>query len=503
MSPWARIALLAWLGCSATLVVRAEIPQVRLDEGTLSGVLKDGVVSYKGIPYAEPPVGSLRWTLPVPPKAWSGERAADDFGPSCMQPTPPRNLPQGSKAAQLSEDCLTLNVWAPADAAHVPVMVWIHGGGNTNGSSADIYYDGSAFARDGAILVSLNYRLGVFGFFAHPAFAREHASDEGNFGLWDQIAALRWVKRNIARFGGDPGNVTLFGESAGGEDTIALLTTRAARGLFQRAIAESAGGGWGPPPTRSEAESQGTQLATKLKLAGAQATLSDLRAVPMQAIVESAQDEDAGPIVDGRLLTQPPLSAIAKGDASRVPLIIGTNGEDGSLVPDQVSAADLFPQRLSSADLTQLKADYGPQVSSDRAFAELVFRDAYFAGPAGWIAGRLAAKGTPVYLYRFEYVLEALRRRRSGARHGSEIPFVFEQFPPIGLTGEDRVVGRAMHDCWVAFARTGKPDCADAPQWMPLKGDNGWMVFDSRPEMRAIQGKAALDLLESRLRPTG
>ncbi len=503
MSPWARMAFLTLLGCSVTLVGRAEVPHVRLDEGTLSGVLTDGVASYKGIPYAAPPVGLLRWTVPAPPKAWSGERAADDFGPSCMQPMAPRNLPAGSKAAQTSEDCLTLNVWAPANATHAPVMVWIHGGGNAKGSSADLYYDGGAFARDGVILVSLNYRLGAFGFFAHPAFAREHASEEGNFGLWDQIAALRWVKRNIARFGGDPDNVTLFGESAGGWDTLALLTARAARGLFQRAISESAGGGWGPPPSRSEAESQGAQLATKLALAGAQATLSDLRAVPAQQILVSAADEDTRPIVDGRLLREPLLSAIAKGEASRVPLVIGTNGEDGSLVPDQVFAADLFPQRLSPADLAQLKVDYGEQVSSDRVFAELVFRDAYFTGPARWIAGQLAGKGTPVYLYRFEYVLEALRSRRSGARHGSEIPFVFEQWPPTRLTDEDRLVGRALHDCWVAFARSGKPDCTDAPHWMPLNGSNDWMVFDSRPGMRPNQSKAAVDLLESRLRPDG
>ena len=496
------MAALALLGCSAPLVGKAEIAHVRLDEGTLSGVLTDGVASYKGIPYAAPPVGPLRWAPPAPPKAWSGERADDDFGPSCMQPTIPRNLPPGSRAAQLSEDCLTLNVWTPANARQAPVMVWIHGGGNLNGSSADTYYDGSGFARDGVILVSLNYRLGVFGFFAHPAFAREHVADEGNFGLSDQIAALRWVKHNIARFGGDPDNVTLFGESAGGEDTVALLTVRAARGLFQRAIAESAGGGWGPPLTHSEAESQGTQLAKALNLPGAGAKLSDLRAVPAQQLVMSEAGQDAGPFIDGRLLTQPPLSAVAKGDFSRVPVVIGTNSEEGSLISDKASVGDFFP-RLSAEDLAQLKTDYGAEVSSDHAFAELVFRDAYFAGPARWIARQLAAKGTPAYLYRFQYILEVLRSRRSGARHGSEIPFVFEQWPASRVTDVDRLVGRALHDCWVAFARSGKPDCQGAPGWTPVSGSNDWMVFDSQPGMRPIQSKAALDLLESRLGPTG
>jgi para-nitrobenzyl esterase len=495
------MAALTLLGCGAALAGQAEVPHVRLDEGALTGVLADGVVSYKGIPYAAPPVGLLRWAPPVPPKGWSGERVADDFGPSCMQPMVPRRLPPGSKGSQLSEDCLTLNVWVPPNAKHAPVMVWIHGGGNVNGSSADIYYDGSAFARDGVILVSLNYRLGVFGFFAHPAFAREHAADEGNFGLWDQVAALRWVKHNIARFGGDADNVTLFGESAGGEDTVALLTARAARGLFQRAIAESAGGGWGPPATRVQAESQGVQLATRLKLPGEAAKLSDLRAIPAQQLVIPETEQDWNPIVDGRLLSEPPLSAIAKGALSRVPLVIGTNAEEGSLIPDTASAEGLYP-RLSTTDLTQLKVDYGEQASSDHAFAELVFRDAHYAGPARWMARQVAAKGAPVYLYRFGYVMEALRGRRAGARHGSEIPFVFENWPPVRLTDEDRLLGRALHDCWVAFARSGKPDCADAPQWTPLSGNNEWMVFDSQPGMRAIQSKAALDLLETRLGPT-
>src|ERR1700722_12040678 len=239
------LRLLATIASIVAMGVRpanaAEPIRVRIQSGVLVGTLDGGVESFKAVPYAAPPVGALRWTLPRPVAAWAVERAADEFGPSCTQSAVPRNVPPGSRGAQLSEDCLTLNVWAPQAAKKAPVMVWIHGGGNDSGSSADTYYGGTAFARDGVVLVSLNYRLGSMGFQPH--------NGEANFGLWDQVAALGWVRDNIAAFGGDPQNVTLFGESAGGQDTLVLMTAAPANGLFQKAIVYSGGGGWGPPPT--------------------------------------------------------------------------------------------------------------------------------------------------------------------------------------------------------------------------------------------------------------
>jgi para-nitrobenzyl esterase len=427
--------------------------------GALLGVAAGDVRSFKGIPYAAPPVGSLRFALPKPVVPWSGERAANDFGPSCMQGPTPRNVLPGSRGAQVSEDCLTLNVWASQAAKKAPVMVWVHGGGNQNGSSAVKYYDGTAFARDGIVLVSLNYRLGSLGFQPHNGAA--------NFGLWDQVAALQWVRKNIAAFGGDPDNVTLFGESAGGQDTLALMTAAPARGLFQKAIVESGGGGWGPNP---------------------------------KIVQEESADHvgEWGVIVDGHLLKESVMSAFAGGRAVRIPLLIGTNSEEGSLLGLDAHSDGLFPQ-LSRDDLARLKELYGPHAANDDEFARLVFRDGYFANEARWVASQVNAAGSPAYLYRFAYVLSALQARRAGAYHGSEIPFVFDRMPEVRLDESDGRVERALHNCWVAFAKTGKPACDDAPDWSTFAPGGKWMVFDAHPSARPLDDGPALDLLQCRL----
>ena len=450
----------ALVALAAALNVGAAEPiRIHVRNGVLVGSVDSGVETVKGVPYATPPVGSLRWTLPRPFPQWSGERVANDFGPSCLQRSTPRNIPPGSPATQLSEDCLTLNVWAPQGAHKAPVMVWIHGGGNQNGSSADSYYDGAAFARDGVVLVSLNYRLGAMGFQAH--------NGEANFGLWDQVAALGWVRDNITAFGGDPGNVTLFGESAGGQDTLVLMTAAPARGLFQKAVVESGGSAWDPLPTLQQA-----------------------RADP---------EGDWSPVIDGHLLEEAPLSAFAAGRAAHIPLIIGTNSEEGSLLRLDAHTEGLFP-KVSKDDLAQLAKIYGVNAADDASLARLEFRDGRFASEARWIAAKVAARGSPSYLYRFEYVLSALRGRRDGAFHGSEVPFVFDNFPPLRTDDDDGRVERALHDCWVAFARTGKPACADARDWPVFGGqDPQWMVFDAHPMARPIEAAAALDLLQCRL----
>jgi para-nitrobenzyl esterase len=457
-----------WMGLMTALALvaapageTAEAIRARVQGGVLVGAVDGGIKIFKGIPYAAPPLGPLRSALPKPVVPWSGERAAAAFGPSCIQRSPLRNVVPESPGAQVSEDCLTLNVWAPQTARQAPVMVWIHGGGNQNGSSAVKYYDGAAFARDGIVLVSLNYRLGKLGFEPHDG--------EANFGLWDQVAALQWVKKNISILGGDPGNVTLFGESAGGQDTLALMTATPARGLFQKAIVESGGGGWGPNP-------------------------------------EIAQQESAdhvgewGVIVDGHLLKEPPLSAFAAGRAAHIPLIIGTNSEEGSLLGLDAHSDGVFP-KLSAGDMGILKAVYGSQGKDDEELARLVFRDGYFASEARWIAAKVSAQGSPAYLYRFDYVLSVLQKRRAGAFHGSEIPFVFNRMPEIPVSDDDMRVEKALHDCWAAFARTGKPACANAKDW-PTFGPTGngkWMVFDSHPSVRQLDDVAALDLLQCRL----
>lgn len=441
----------------------AEPIRIRVHDGMLVGSVDAGVATFKGVPYAAPPVDSLRLSLPQPPPKWSGERMADDFGPSCQQRSTPRNTPSGSRAAQLSEDCLTLNVWAPQSAQKAdqkaPVMVWLHGGGNEGGSAAGTYYDGTAFARDGVVLVSLNYRLGAMGFQVNKG--------EANFGLWDQVAALKWVHDNIAAFGGDPANVTLFGESAGGQDTVVLMTAVPARGLFQKAIVESGGNDWDPLPTMQKAASE-----------------ADKHWSPM--------------VIDGHLLKESPLAAFAAGRAAHIPLIIGTNSQEGSLLSLDAHSEGLFP-KLSKEDQAQLAKLYGSRASDDASLARLEFRDGYFASQARWIAGKVAASGAPAYLYRFEYVLGVLQGRRNGAYHGSEIPFVFDNLPSLRVDDDDRHVERALHECWIAFARTGKPTCAAAPDWPAFGAEQKWMVIDAHPAARPIEDTAILDLFQCRL----
>lgn len=470
----------------------AEPVQVRIDSGALIGTGGGEVESFKGVPYAAPPVGELRWRAPRPPANWQKPLSAVDFGASCPQ-TPPPRVPQGSAAEHTSEDCLTLNVWAPSPAAKAaPVMVWIHGGSNIQGTGAGVYYDGSAFARDGVVLVTLNYRLGLLGFFAHPALTREAAgSATANFGLLDQLAALAWVHRNIAAFGGDPGNVTVFGESAGAMDTVALLTAPAAKGLFHKAIVESApmDEDW---PSLAAASSAGATIATALDLPGERATLAQLRAVPMQQLVEASVRLSA-PVIDGVLLRQPPFEALNKGAGVDVPLIIGTNGNEASLLGANPNL-DYFKR----ADFPALRTLYGSQSESDADLARSVFRDMRFAMPARWIAGHRAGTA-PAYLYRFEYVLSLLRSRRTGADHGSEIPYVFSSWGNYPLSETDHDVTAVMHACWIGFARTGVPDCKGGPAWPAYRPQTDLLMhFGDQPAVEKTPDGSVLDTLAER-----
>jgi para-nitrobenzyl esterase len=443
----------------------AEPPKVKVETGVLVGEATDRAEIFRNIPYAAPPVGELRWKPPAPAEPWTGERMAVDRGPSCPQPMKPDGTPNlGAANGRTSEDCLQLNVFAPRAEARkgpAPVMVWIHGGGNSTGAAW--VYDGQAFARDGVVLVTVNYRVGPLGFFAHPALTKEAAPDAplGAYGVMDQIAALEWVKRNIPAFGGDPGNVTVFGESAGGSNTLALLTTPRARGLFHKAIVES-GGGWAPAPDLAEAEAQGAERATALGLPGAGATAVQLRAVPVEAIIAKAWKGMYPIIVDGRLTPRTISQAFAFGQAADLPLIIGANsGEDSLLAtfgqtPEQVAAK--APPRLRKA--------YPP--NSAEAGRE-IFGDWIMVGPARWIAAK-ASGGKPAWLYHFSYVGSRFRPMGvTRAAHAAEIQYVFEYWgrrtPMSAVSDEDKAMASLVHGCWVAFARTGRPDCPSGPKW--------------------------------------
>ncbi|MGA0603305.1 carboxylesterase/lipase family protein [Caulobacter sp. KR2-114] len=461
---WAgAVAAAVAISGAATAWAEASPPRAKVDGGVVVGKAQGPAAVFRSIPYAAPPIGPRRWKPPAPVIAWNGQRVADTPGPACMQTVPEGRPNGGGYMGPVSEDCLTLDVTAPvglASAGHkAPVMVWIPGGGNLFGAANVPSYDAVNFARDGVIVVTMNYRLGALGFFAHPALTAEAPKDQGlvNYGLMDQIAVLKWVKRNIAAFGGDPGNVTLFGESAGGQDTLTLLSTPASHGLFQKAIVES-GGGWEPPADLATREAQGADLATRLGLPGAKATPAQLRALPADKLMVSA----GGMAEDGRLLTETPTQAFARGHALDVPLIIGSNSNEASLLGSFGLAAtgDLPPD---------LKQVYAAEAPTDAELARVNFNDRFMGAPARWIAAR-ASGGAPAWLYYFSYVPERQRQTRPGTNHASEIPFVFDSLDAVPgrtpqITPSERAIASAAHACWVGFAKTGAPACAGGLAW--------------------------------------
>lgn len=441
----------------------ADPVRVKVESGTLEGVQTNGVSAFRAIPFAAPPVGALRWAPPARPVAWTGVRPADKAGPSCVQPMNADGSPNsGGANGPVSEDCLQLNVFAPAGAKKAPVMVWIHGGSHRMG--AGWVYDGSNFARDGVILVSINYRLGPLGYFAHPALIKAAKPGEavGNYGLMDQIAALQWVKRNIAAFGGDPANVTVFGESAGGMSTLALLATPSANGLYKRAIVES-GGGWFPPGSLT-AQADAGLSATRAMGLPEDVTAQALRAIPAEDLITKLPGADYGPFTDGVLMTRTATQAFAAGQANDVPLIIGSNsGEDSLLgfkpLPDPAAALARIPAFV--------QAPYADQ-PGDEAKLRAMFTDRYMGAPARWVAAR-ASGGQPAWLYHFSYVGSRFRPGVTRAFHAAEIQYVFEYWgrrtPMSMVSDEDKAMATLMHSCWVAFAKTGQPTCASGPAW--------------------------------------
>ena len=478
--------------------------EVRIDSGVLIGSADGDVLSFKGVPYAAAPVGPLRWAPPQKFAPWSGKRAADQYGLICPQPINADGRPnEGGAFGATSEDCLFLNVWAPKAARKAPVMLWIHGGSNSLGAGSLGAYDGSAFVRDGVIVVSINYRLGLLGFFAHPALTKAAGPDEPlvGYGLMDQIAALQWVQRNIAAFGGDPSNVTVFGESAGGADILTLMASPLAKGLFAKAIVES-GGGWSPPATLAAQEAKGVAAAVKAG-APADATLDQLRALPVSALVGRGVN-GVGVAIDGRLLTESPSQAFADGHALDVPLMIGSNSFEASLM-------SLFgmPAGMMLATVpAQVKAAYADE-PTDEAKAHAIFTDGFMGAPARWIAAKESA-GQPAYLYHFSYVLDVQRPTSPGAGHASEIPYVFNSWDTLGalrmgmpVSAQDMAMTRLVHACWVAFAKTGAPRCGPGPAWPAYTPENDTLMeFDTNSGPRRHVRKAQPDVLEAQTLPT-
>ncbi len=494
-----RNPVLSALALCCAIAAPAHAATVVVDSGTLAGTSDGATDIYKGIPYAAPPVGPLRWKPPTPAEHWTEPRDATQFGASCPQP-PHADLLAGGTDQPKNEDCLFLNVWTPHGALGAPVMVWIHGGSNRTGLGSAPLYDGRAFARDGVILVTLNYRLGQLGFFAHPALTKEAAAGAplGNYGLMDQIAALQWVQHNITAFGGDPDNVTVFGESAGGEDILYLLATPSAKGLFARAIVES-GGGWFLNPSLSDREAEGAAFASRAGLADA--TADALRALPVEKTLDIGTVADFGPFADGRLVPESPTLAFADGSANDVPLIIGSNDFEASLIAGLPASANSLVSRLTP----EARLAYRGEYASDAALAGAVFTDAVMGAPAHWIAAR-ESSSAPSFLYHFSYVANAFRSRLPGAPHASEVPYVFANGADaaarfgVRLSDEDLAMESLVHACWIGFAKTGRPGCGGWQSFDPATDVT--MEFSSTPGVVINLRRKQYEALETVLKPS-
>lgn len=426
---------------------------VKIRQGALKGTVKDGVAYTLGIPYAAPPVGDLRWRPPAPAASWTGERDASKAGPRCQD----------------VEDCLTINVVRPAGAkpgAKLPVMVWIHGGAYVVGTSMGAFggdTDGTNFARQGIVHVSLNYRLGRAGWFAHPALTREGPT--GNYGMMDQIAALKWVQANIASFGGDPTNVTIYGESAGGISVLYLMLSPDAKGLFSKVIGESSFARHVPTPLKT-AEAAGLKAANDAGVQGEDATAAAaLRKVPLTAMPYSGGLVGrAGPILDGKLITAGLAQGFAAGRQAKVPLMLGGNSNEASLVRPQPAQLDAIPAPQKAAIL---KA-FDPTGAGDKARIINDVVTVQLITEPDRNAARLHAKaGQPVYLYYFSHVAAAGKDRRPyGAGHTDEIRYVFgAPTAPATFAPEDKALSDAMSRYWANFAKTGDPGAADGVAW--------------------------------------
>jgi para-nitrobenzyl esterase len=515
------IGSLVILLCFSAVAVAASqpTPVVNVDGGQIQGVFEaDGKVDvFKGIPYAAPPVGDLRWRPPQPVSAWQGVRDATKFAPICPQGDDNmdyffKRLIEGqgmgwfrtwiAKTAMRfapkepeNEDCLYLNVRTTNlnGSEKQPVMVWIHGGGHQAGSGSDNFYQSNSLPLRGVVLVTFNYRLGPLGYFAHPALSKESEHNvSGNYGTLDQIAALEWVRDNIAAFGGDPDNVTIFGESAGGESVADMMASPLARGLFHRAIIES-GSTMDvlvhlkrPVLGYMSAEEAGEAFAAKVTGENDD-PIKALRAMPPAELYAAYAkhpefDSYKCPVIDGYVLPKSVLETFRDGEQAPVPLLVGSNSDEGTLGDDAEKLLELYPLTDDAKAFDVLSA---------------VFGDSRFGATARYYAKSMSKVGQPAYLYFFKRV-PPTPRQTIGAFHAAEIAFVFDKRVPLFPRDEqDGVIRQAMGDYWSRFAKTGDPDHEGAAAWPAFsEADERNMVFGPAIGAEPVERAAAYDIFE-------
>lgn len=473
------IAIAQGIFCS-----KASAQVVKTDLGKVRGITADGVTSFKGIPFAAPPVGDLRWRPPQPANPWKDVGEATQYGHDCMQkPFPSDAAPLGTTP---SEDCLVGNVWTPErHSGKLPILIWIYGGGWVNGGSSPAVYDGSQFARQGLLFYSFNYRVGRFGFFAHPALTAESKDGMlGNYAFMDQIAAINWIRRNAEAFGGDPDNVTVFGESAGGWSVNMLMTSPLTGGLFQRVMSQSGGGRIIIGATglhqglngRASAEQIGVAFAETKGIIGQDAdALRKLRSLPAEAIVDGlnmsttmAQNATfAGPMIDGKIVTERFDDTYAAGRNHKIPMLAGANSMDIGFAFG--NTADAMFKASFGPDADAARKVYDPSGPGNvQALRMEIGADSLMLEPARYSLRVLASQGQPVYEYRFGFVAASMRSQWAGAPHATEIPFVFDtvkaKYGPA-LSDEDAQIAHQANAYWSNFAKTGNPNGPGLPAW--------------------------------------
>lgn len=508
------------------------IPEVLTHSGILRGITEGEVTVFKGIPYAAPPVGEYRWRPPQPVNPWKGVRDAIAFGPNCAQGgwgAAPGTIQEGS-----SEDCLYLNLWLPSGdrpEGKLPVMVWIHGGAYVGGSGSDRGTFGNEFTKQGVILMTFNYRLGRLGHFAFPALSEEHPDElKGSYAFMDMIAALKWVQNNIAAFGGDPNNVTIFGQSAGGAAVHALLTIPQAKGLFHKAISHSGGGRDGVLTGRPikkdntdalypvSAETTGLNFARKLGIGGTDAAaLLKLRALSVEQIVDGGQESDgpggprtySGPILDGKLVIETSEQAYLAGRQKKVPLMIGSCSAEigGGFVNARSTKEEFFA--LFGEWEKEAKTAYDPDGTKEFSEIQTLFNtDWVWAEPARFTARTFVDNQEPAYIYHYGYVPANMQERmRYGAGHGAEIAYVFNnlhaRWGATETSEADEKVAKLLNTYWANFAKTGNPNGEGLPLW-PNYNPQTEEILDIEPNGTPVgkkdPRKARLDIVEKAMK---